>query len=344
MDKSSAKVPPMPTTTLRPPIGQRELAVEATALSKGFGAVQAVVRVDLTIPRGTVFAVLGPNGAGKTTLIRMLATLLRPDSGTARIFGHDVVTEGSAVRGRLALTGQFTSVDDDLTARENLVLLTRLLGFGRRPARARANELLDAFDLADAADRVAGQLSGGMRRRLDIAASFIVTPDLLFLDEPTTGLDPYSRNEIWDLVRTSVGKGTTVVLTTQYLEEADQLADHIAVIDHGVVIANGSRGQLKASAGSGSLRLRLLDPAQRRKAGDLLGASLGVRTTPGSDPASLTCRIPPQEDALDSGQRLSRALARLTEEGIAVTDFAFGQPSLDEVFLALTGHGQGEGP
>jgi ABC-2 type transport system ATP-binding protein len=329
-------------TTPHPRVGQREPAVEASGLTKSFGALKAVAGVDLVIPRGTVFAVLGPNGAGKTTLIRMLATLLRPDSGTARVFGHDVVTEASAVRARLCLTGQFASVDADLTARENLVLLSRLLGFDRRRARARAFELLDAFGLADAADRVAAQLSGGTRRRLDIAASFIVAPDLLFLDEPTTGLDPYSRNGIWDLVRATVDKGTTVVLTTQYLEEADQLADHIAVIDHGAVIANGSRGQLKASAGSGSLRLRLLDPAQRRQAEDLLAESLGVRSTPGSDPASLSCRMPPQADVLDVGQRVGQALRTLTTEGIALTDFAFGQPSLDEVFLALTGHGQGE--
>jgi ABC-2 type transport system ATP-binding protein len=240
----------------------------------------------------------------------------------------------------LCLTGQFASVDEDLTARENLVLLSRLLGFDRRRARARATELLNAFDLTAVADRVAAQMSGGTRRRLDIAASFIVTPDLLFLDEPTTGLDPHSRSAIWDLVRATVDKGTTVVLTTQYLEEADQLADHIAVIDHGTVIANGTRGQLKASAGSGSLRLRLLDPAQRGAADALLATSLGVATTSSSDPGSLSYRIPQQEDALVTGQRLSHALGRLTEEGIAVTDFAFGQPSLDEVFLALTAHGQ----
>jgi ABC-2 type transport system ATP-binding protein len=334
----------MVDTTLRAPTGQDGVAVEATGLTKTFGAVRAVVGVDLTIPRGNVFAVLGPNGAGKTTLIRMLATLLRPDSGTARVFGHDIVTEASAVRARLCLTGQFASVDGDLTARENLVLLSRLLGFDRRGARARATELLDAFGLAASADRAAAQLSGGTRRRLDIAASFIVTPDLLFLDEPTTGLDPYSRNGIWDLVRATVDKGTTVVLTTQYLEEADQLADHIAVIDHGTVIANGTRGQLKASAGSGSLHLRLLDPAQRQRAEDLLADTLGVATTPDSDPASLSCRIPQQEDALVTGQRLSHALGHLTAEGIAVTDFAFGQPSLDEVFLTLTGHAQGEQP
>ncbi len=328
--------------TLDPPATAQELAVEAAGLSKRFGAVRAVAGVDLTIPRGTVFAVLGPNGAGKTTLIRMLATLLRPDSGTARVFGHDIATEASAVRARLCLTGQFASLDDDLTARENLLLLSRLLGFDRRRARARASELLDAFGLTDAADRVAAQLSGGTRRRLDIAASFIVTPDLLFLDEPTTGLDPYSRNGIWDLVRATVDKGTTVVLTTQYLEEADQLADHIAVIDRGVVIADGSRGQLKASAGSGSIRLRVLDPARRRQAGELLAETLGVAPTPESDSASLRCRIPQQEDALDIGQRLSHALARLTDEGIALTDLAFGQPSLDEVFLALTGHGNRE--
>jgi ABC-2 type transport system ATP-binding protein len=320
------------------------VAVEAVGLRKRFGELRAVAGVDLTIPAGTVFAVLGPNGAGKTTLIRMLATLLRPDAGTARVFGHDVVTEAAAVRARLCLTGQFASVDQDLTAQENLVLLARLLGFDRRRARARATELLDTFDLAGAADRVAAQLSGGMRRRLDIAASFIVAPDLLFLDEPTTGLDPYSRNGIWDLVRAAVDTGTTVVLTTQYLEEADQLADRIAVIDRGVVIANGTRGELKASAGSGSVRLRLLDSGRRRQAEQLLTASLGVAPTPANDPASLSWRIPRQQDAFDIERRLSSALGRLSEEGIAVTDFAFGQPSLDEVFLALTGHGQGVEP
>jgi ABC-2 type transport system ATP-binding protein len=327
-------------TTPRSPTSTRALAVEAVALTKSFGSLRAVAGVNLAIPRSAVFAILGPNGAGKTTLIRMLATLLRPDSGTARVFGHDVVSEAAAVRARICLTGQFASVDQDLTAKENLVLLSRLLGFDRRHARDRATELLDAFDLTAAADRAAAQLSGGMRRRLDIAASFIAAPDLLFLDEPTTGLDPYSRNEIWDLVRATVDRGTTVVLTTQYLEEADQLAEHIAVIDHGAVIADGTRAQLKASAGSGSLRVRLRDPAQRRQAEDVLMTTLDLTPTTGNDSSSFCYRIPRQQDPLDTGQRLSQALASLTKKGIAVTDFAFGQPSLDEVFLALTGHAQ----
>jgi ABC-2 type transport system ATP-binding protein len=202
---------------------------------------------------------LGPNGAGKTTIIRILATLLRPDAGTARVFGHDVVADADAVRDRVSLTGQYASVDNDLTGRENLVLLARLLGFSRRRAKTRAGELLDAFGLAEAADRLVNTYSGGMRRRLDITASLIVTPQLLVLDEPTTGLDPHSRNQVWNFVRALVADGTTVLLTTQYLDEADQLADRIAVIDHGQVIAEGTPGQLKASVGTGALHVRLPD-------------------------------------------------------------------------------------
>src|ERR671925_1284501 len=212
---------------------QVTLAIEANGLVKSFGSTRAVDGVDLAVRSGSVYGVLGPNGAGKTTTIRMLATLLRPDAGSARVLGHDIVSEADAVRGLVSLTGQLASVDEDLTGRENLVLLGRLLGLRRAGAKARAVELLDAFDLADAAGRLVKNYSGGMRRRLDIAASLVVTPELMFLDEPTTGLDPRSRNHVWDIIRSLTASGTTVLLCTQYLDEADRLADGIAVIDRG---------------------------------------------------------------------------------------------------------------
>src|SRR5215216_5700912 len=268
-----------------------ELAVEASGLVKGFGDTRAVDGIDLSVPSGRVFGLLGPNGAGKTTTIRILATLLHPDRGSARVLGHDVQAEADAVRCRISLTGQFASVDEDLTGRENLVLLARLLGHSRAHAKARAEELLNAFGVADAADRLVKTYSGGMRRRLDVAASIVVTPDLLFLDEPTSGLDPHSRNQVWEIVRTLVARGTTVLLTTQYLEEADQLADRIAVIEHGRVIAEGTSGELKASAGSGVLRVRLRDPARRPQAQRVLAHALGGDVQPDSDPASLSARV-----------------------------------------------------
>jgi ABC-2 type transport system ATP-binding protein len=260
----------------------------------------------------------------------MLATLLRPAAGHARVLGHDIVGQADAVRRRVSLTGQYASVDDDLTGRENLVLLARLLGFSPRQARTRAGELLDAFGLAEAADRLVKTYSGGMRRRLDIAASLIVTPQLLVLDEPTTGLDPHSRNQVWDIVRALVADGTTVLLTTQYLEEADQLADRIAVLDRGRVIAEGTPGQLKASVGAGALHVRLPDPTQRAHAQRLLSRALGVPVHPTSDPAGLSVRVADSRRVVD-------ALAELAGAGIPAADFALGQPSLDEVFLALTG-------
>jgi ABC-2 type transport system ATP-binding protein len=314
-----------------------ELAVEASGLTKSFGANRAVDGVDLAIPRGSVYGVLGPNGAGKTTTIRMLATLLRPDAGTARVLGHDVVREQAALRRRISLTGQFASVDEDLTAAENLVLLARLLGYTGRGARQRADELLSAFELDHAARRLASQLSGGMRRKLDIAASIIVTPELLFLDEPTTGLDPRSRNHVWEIVRRIVGQGTTVLLTTQYLDEADQLADRIAVINHGRVVAAGTRGELKASVGAGGIRVRLLDPAQRDLAQSVLADGLGIAVHPEPDLASITARIPTRGLVQDTANLAAQALARLSDAGVAVSDFALGQPTLDEVFLVLTG-------
>jgi ABC-2 type transport system ATP-binding protein len=313
-----------------------ELAIETSGLVKVFGTTRAVDGVDLAVRAGGIYGFLGPNGAGKTTTIRLLSTLLRPDAGTATVLGHDVVHEADAVRRRVGLTGQFASVDEDLTGQENLVLLARLLGYSRRQAKTRAADLLEAFGLADAAARQVKTYSGGMRRRIDIAASIVVTPDLMFLDEPTTGLDPRSRNQVWDIVRALVAGGTTVLLTTQYLDEADQLADRIAVIDRGRVIAEGTPGQLKASVGTGVLHVRLLDPDRRPEAEHVLSGSLGVPVDRDSDPAVLSARVSDPE-------RAGSALAELSRSGVAVTDFALGQPSLDEVFLALTGHHAEEG-
>jgi ABC-2 type transport system ATP-binding protein len=307
-----------------------ELAIEVSGLVKSFGEVRAVDGVDLAVRKGSVYGVLGPNGAGKTTTIRMLATLLRPDAGSARILGHDILTEADAVRGLVSLTGQLASVDEDLTGRENLILLGRLLGLDRRTAKARATELLDAFGLADSAGRLVKNYSGGMRRRLDIAASIVVTPEVMFLDEPTTGLDPRSRNQVWDIVRALTAEGTTILLCTQYLDEADQLAEGIAVIDHGHVIAEGTPGQLKASVGSGALHVRLLEPAQRGEAERVLDRELDSVHLE-SDPASLSA---PCAD----GDRAAAAVAELARAGIGIADFSLGQPSLDEVFLSLTGH------
>jgi ABC-2 type transport system ATP-binding protein len=305
------------------------LAIEASGLVKSFGQVRAVDGVDLAVRRGSVYGVLGPNGAGKTTTIRMLATLLRPDAGSAQVLGHDIVEDADAVRGLVSLTGQLASVDEDLTGRENLILIGRLLGLRRADAKARATELLDAFGLAEAAGRLVKHYSGGMRRRLDIAASLVVTPELMFLDEPTTGLDPRSRNQVWDIVRALAAQGTTILLCTQYLDEADQLAEGIAVIDHGKVIAEGTPGQLKASVGSRALHVRLLDPERRAEAERVLSRELGsVLTEP--DPAGLSA---PCADA----DRAAEALAELAQAEVPIASFSLGQPTLDEVFLALTG-------
>jgi ABC-2 type transport system ATP-binding protein len=307
-----------------------DLAVEATGLVKTFGPVRAVDGVDLSIPAGGVYGFLGPNGAGKTTTLRMLATLLLPTEGQARVFGLDVVTEADAVRSRVSLTGQFASVDEDLTGFENLVLVARLLGFSRSAAAARSRALLEAFELSDSASRQVKKYSGGMRRKLDIAASIVVTPELLFLDEPTTGLDPRSRGQVWDIVRALVAGGTTVLLTTQYLDEADKLADRVAVIDQGRLIAEGTTGELKASVGVGALHVRVRDPGRRAEAGELLTRVLQVPVRLESDPVALSARVLEPE-------RVARALTDLAEAGVATSEFSLGQPSLDEVFLALTG-------
>ncbi len=306
-------------------------AIETTGLVKRFGGTRAVDGIDLAVRRGAVYGLLGPNGAGKTTTIRMLATLLRPDGGSARVLGHDVVAEAAAVRAKVALTGQFASVDEDLTGHENLVLVARLFGFSWRGARVRAGELLEAFDLAEAAGRQVRTYSGGMRRRLDIAASLVVTPELLFLDEPTTGLDPRSRNQVWDIVRAIAAEGATVLLTTQYLEEADRLANRLAVIDHGRVIAEGTSRELKASVGGSTLHVRVQDVAQRGAALELLRRVIGADLHDGRDPTSFTA-------SAESEVVVAEALLALNRAGIAVAEFSLGQPSLDEVFFALTGH------
>jgi ABC-2 type transport system ATP-binding protein len=328
-----------PGSRPRVPPGGAPLAIEATGLAKRFGPVLAVAGVDLAVAPGTVYGLLGPNGAGKTTTVRILATLLAPDGGRASVLGHDVVKEAAAVRRRIAVTGQFATVDDDLTGRENLVLLGRLAGLTRHAARARAAELLAAFGLGKSASRQVKSFSGGMRRRLDLAASIIVRADLYFLDEPTTGLDPASRAQVWDIIRAIVAGGATVLLTTQYLNEADELADRIAVIDHGTVIAEGTTGELKASAGPGTLHIRLADPARRPDAGRMLTRFLGVPVQPGPDPVALSARVPGRPAARPVTEEVAAVIGELARAGIAVGEFAFGQPSLDEVFLALTGHG-----
>ncbi|WP_069160761.1 ATP-binding cassette domain-containing protein [Nocardia altamirensis] len=307
------------------------LAVEANELVKVFGEQRAVDGVSLAVPQGSVYGVLGPNGAGKTTTIRMLATLLRPDAGSARIFGHDVVAEPTSVRSLVGVTGQYATVDEDLSATENLVLFSRLLGLSRIDSRRKAVELLEEFDLTEAADKPLKNFSGGMRRRLDLAASLIATPPLLFLDEPTTGLDPRTRAQMWDTIRRLVREGATVLLTTQYLDEADQLADRIAVIDHGKVIADGTADELKASVGGSSLHLTLVDRAQLDEARRIVSDFLGVEAMITPEAGRLTA---PLQDA----GMTADLLIRLREWEIGIDEITVSKPSLDEVFLTITGH------
>jgi len=310
----------------------RTPAVRAEGLVKTFGSNRAVDGVDLTVEAGTVYGVLGPNGAGKTTTISMLGTLLRPDAGRAEIFGHDVVRESHIVRQLIGLTGQFASVDERLSATENLVIFARLLGLSRTEARRKSVELLEEFGLTDAATRPLAKFSGGMRRRLDLAASLIAQPPLIFLDEPTTGLDPRTRGQMWDTIRRLVATGSTVLLTTQYLDEADQLADRIAVIDRGRVVAEGTALELKASVGSASLLLRLRRGSDVELAQAVIGRVLGVTAVISPEAARLTV---PMHDA----DRVTDLLVAFREAGLHLEEFSVQQPTLDEVFLTLTGKG-----
>jgi ABC-2 type transport system ATP-binding protein len=307
-----------------------KLAIETTGLTKSYGSKKALNGVDLSIEQGSVYCLLGPNGAGKTTTVGILTTLLKPDDGEARVLGFDVVRQAPQVRRRISLTGQYASVDEDLTGRENLVLIGRLFGYGWRQSGKRADELLEAFDLVGAAGQQARTYSGGMRRRLDVAAGLLTTPDIVFLDEPTTGLDPRSRNQVWDIVRSIAARGTTVLLTTQYMEEADRLAERLAVIDHGRVIAEGTATDLKSSVGSNSLHVRLYSVEDRSRAQELVDG-LGLESRPGNDSFTFSTTI--LED-----QQISKAFHALNENGLRLAEFSVGQPTMDEVFFALTGH------
>ncbi|MGI5145005.1 ATP-binding cassette domain-containing protein [Plantactinospora sp. CA-294935] len=304
-------------------------AIRAEGLVRRFGETTALAGVDLGVRAGTVFGLLGPNGAGKTTAVRVLATLLRPDAGTATVGGYDVLRQAHQVRQVIGLTGQYASVDETLTGTENLLLIGRLLGMSRGDARSRARQLLAEFHLSDAADRAAKTYSGGMRRRLDLAASLVGRPRVLFLDEPTTGLDPRSRTELWGIVRDLVGSGVTVLLTTQYLEEADQLADEIAVIDHGRVIAQGTSEELKTKVGGQALVVRPADP------GDLAVVVGVLREVAGAEPElnQQTVTVP-----VSGGEVLPAVVRRLDDAEVTIAELALRGASLDEVFLSLTGH------
>ncbi|GEE03504.1 daunorubicin resistance protein DrrA family ABC transporter ATP-binding protein [Gordonia spumicola] len=307
-----------------------DLAIDARGLVKRFGDNTAVDGVDLQVPTGSVYGVLGPNGAGKTTTVSMLATLLRPDAGSATVFGYDVVDDAVAVRSLIGVTGQYASVDEDLSARQNLVLFGRLLGKSRSASKARADELLADFALEEAADRPLKDFSGGMRRRLDLAASLIDTPPLLFLDEPTTGLDPRTRAQMWETIRKLVAHGSTVLLTTQYLDEADQLADRIAVIDRGRVIADGTADELKQSVGTSTLTLTPVDRADASTVAELAESVLGEPAVLSAEAGRVTAPLHRQDLVPD-------LLIALRERDITVDEIAVSKPSLDEVFLTITG-------
>ena len=307
-------------------------AIQAEGLVKRFGKTLAVDGVDLAVRPGMVLGLLGPNGAGKTTVVRMLATLLRPDAGYARVCGADIVHQADRVRELIGLTGQYAAVDEDLTGFENLLLIGRLLEVPRVEAKQRSGELLDRFGLAEAGGRSVKTYSGGMRRRLDLAASLVQRPQVLFLDEPTTGLDPRSRGEVWAMIRTLVAEGTTVLLTTQYLDEADRLASEIAVIDHGRVIATGTAAELKAKVGQQTLDVRPADPADLTLVAGIISAVVGrAPTRTDEDPGLLSV---PVDDALV----LPPVVSRLQAGQIEVTELALRLASLDEVFMSLTGH------
>ena len=308
-------------------------AVETEGVAVAFGETKALDGVDLTVAPGTVQGLLGPNGAGKTTLVRVLATLLRPDAGSARVFGCDVVHDATRVRALIGLAGQFAAVDGTLTGRENLEMVGRLYRLRGAEAKSRATDALERLGLTDAGDRVVRGYSGGMRRRLDLGASLVGRPRLLILDEPTTGLDPQTRNDVWSFIRELVAGGTTVLLTTQYLDEADNLADHIVVIDHGKTIANGTPRELKARMGSDVLELHLADAATLEQTAEALrGIGSGE---PSIDASDRRITLPVHQGASD----LMSAVRRLDEQGIVPSDVSLRQPSLDDVFLALTGRG-----
>jgi len=313
------------------------LAIEAQGLVKRFGTTLAVDHVDLAVRPGTVLGLLGPNGAGKTTVVRMLATLLRPDAGSARVCGADIVRHAERVRELIGLTGQYAAVDEDLTGFENLLLIGRLLEIPRAEAKRRAGELLEQFELAEAARRSVKTYSGGMRRRLDLAASLVQRPQVLFLDEPTTGLDPRSRGEVWVMIRNLVADGTTVLLTTQYLDEADRLASEIAVIDHGRVIATGTSAELKAKVGGQTLDVRPADPADLPAVAGIVTAAVG-RGPAGTDEDPGLLSVPVEDAGI-----LADVVAALQARQIEVTELSVRLASLDEVFMALTGHHSEEG-
>ena len=304
-------------------------AIEVKGLRKHFGDNKAVDDIDLKVPTGVIYGVLGPNGAGKTTTINMLATLMKPDGGSAKIFGHDVMKESQVVRQLIGVTGQYASVDDKLSATENLVIFGRLLGLSRDEAKRKATELLEEFGLTDAAKRPLSKFSGGMRRRLDLAASLIAQPPLIFLDEPTTGLDPRTRNQMWDTIRRLVKNGSTILLTTQYLEEADQLADRIAVIDRGKVVAEGTPNELKKSIGAATLQLHVTDKKHIAKAATITEKVLGVKSQ-NPEPKLITA---PMRDA----DTVTDLLVALKKADIKLDEMSVQKPSLDEVFFAITG-------
>ncbi|GAA2182743.1 daunorubicin resistance protein DrrA family ABC transporter ATP-binding protein [Brooklawnia cerclae] len=308
-----------------------DLAIDAEGLVKAFGTNRAVDGIDLRVERGAVYGVLGPNGAGKTTAISMLTTLLKPDSGTARIFGHDVVDEPNAVRQFIGVTGQYASVDEKVSGIENMIVFGRLLGLGRQGAKRRGFELLDAFGLSEAATRPVAKYSGGMRRRLDLASSLIAQPPLIFLDEPTTGLDPRTRGQMWDVIRGLVANGSTVLLTTQYLDEADQLAHRIAVIDRGRVVAEGTANDLKALVGTATLQLVLADASATGNALATVEQVLGAHASAASERGHITA---PMTDP----ERITDLLIAMRHHGIQLAEVSVEQPTLDQVFMTITGH------
>jgi ABC-2 type transport system ATP-binding protein len=311
-------------------------AVHATGLVKSFGAFRAVDGIDLTVDQGEIYGVLGPNGAGKTTMLKMLATLLPIDAGHASVFGVDVAREPHRIRQLLGVTGQYASVDDDLTAAENLWLFGRLQGLRPGDARATAKQLLAQFDLEDVAKKPIGQFSGGMRRRLDLAASLITRPPLIFLDEPTTGLDPRTRGQMWDTIRGLVADGCTVLLTTQYLDEADQLADRISVIDRGRKVAEGTPDELKSSVGDSTLQLQLAAHADQDLAAQVVRRVVGQEPVLTRESARMNVPLDDAEDAAD-------VLIALRQADIPIASVSVAKPTLDEVFLAITGHDTGDG-